>query len=162
MWGDPGVAYVYLVYGMYDCLNVVTEPVGRPAAVLIRAVEPIEGIDTMREARVRFATRRRDAGAIATERTRIAALPAARVAAGPGLVAAAFELTRADTGRDLCDPDSPVRLEPAGADIAPVAVAATPRIGIDYAGEPWTSAPWRFVDTASPSVSGPRSVRPRR
>ena len=52
MYGPPGVAYVYLVYGMYDCLNIVTEAEGRPAAILVRAVEPLEGADAIREARL--------------------------------------------------------------------------------------------------------------
>ena len=58
MYGRSGIAYVYLVYGMHHCLNVVTEPEGRPAALLVRAVEPVDGIDAMRVARAR-ATRRR-------------------------------------------------------------------------------------------------------
>src|SRR6185312_16601918 len=52
MFGRAGVAYVYLVYGMYDCLNIVTEAEGRPAAILVRAVEPLEGADAIRDARL--------------------------------------------------------------------------------------------------------------
>ena len=151
MYGPPGVAYVYLVYGMYDCLNVVTEPEGRPAAVLIRAVEPIEGTAAMREARIRrIAARTRASGAAARGAERIATLSSARLAAGPGLVAAAFDISRADTGTDLLDPAAGLRLQ-AGA--RPARIEATPRIGIAYAAEPWRSRRWRFVDPTSPAVS---------
>jgi DNA-3-methyladenine glycosylase len=130
---------------MYDCLNVVTEPEGRPAAVLVRAVEPVEGADVMRAARI--------ARGRAVERIR--ALPEQRLASGPGLVAAAFGLDRADTGRDLCDPAAPIRLEAADG-AAPPIVVATARIGVDYAPEPWRSVPWRFAIAGHPCVSGPR------
>lgn len=158
MYGPPGIAYVYLVYGVHECLNVVTEPEGRPAAVLIRAVEPADSrsADALRDARwVRWHDRHPAAhpGELAVERERLRALPDARVASGPGLVAAGFGLSRADTGRDLLDPMSPIRLEPGA---APAQVVATPRIGIGYAPEPWRLRPWRFVDTASRAVSGAR------
>ena len=158
MYGPPGIAYVYLVYGMYDCLNVVTEPEGRPAAVLIRAVEPIEGVALMREARMARTRRRgppdprRDATR-ARQALRIADLPAGRLAAGPGLLAAAFDITRADTGLDLLDPGAALRLE---AGEAPREILATPRVGIGYAAQPWRGKPWRLVDPASPAVSGAR------
>jgi len=61
MYGPAGIAYVYLVYGMHDCLNIVSEPVGRPAALLVRAIEPVDGIDTMRAARAERAVGRRRA-----------------------------------------------------------------------------------------------------
>jgi DNA-3-methyladenine glycosylase len=157
MFGAPGVAYVYLVYGMYDCLNVVTEPEGRPAAVLIRAVEPLHGVAAMRAARTGHALRRVPS---AEERAHLAGrfqlLPAARLAAGPGLVAAAFSITRADTGADLLQPEAPLRLE---AGRGGEHIVATPRIGIAYAEEPWRSLPWRFVDRDSPAVS--RRLAPR-
>jgi len=158
MYGPPGIAYVYLVYGMYECLNVVTEPEGRPAAVLIRAVEPVDGVALMREARIARTRRRgppepeRDARA-ARQAARLAALPPERLASGPGLVAAAFDITRADTGRDLLDPASPLRIEPGD---APGEIVATPRVGVDYAAEPWRGVPWRLIDPSSPAVSGPR------
>ena len=155
MYGRPGHAYVYLVYGMYHCLNVVTEPEGRPAAVLVRAVEPIAGLDAMRAARADDARRRlRDRSAVEPAVARLADVPPERLASGPGLVAGAFSLDRSHTGLDLCDPESPIRLELG--DQEPPVVVATARVGIAYAGVPWTEQPWRFVDPSSPSLSGPR------
>jgi DNA-3-methyladenine glycosylase len=169
MFGPAGHAYVYLVYGMHACLNVVTEPAGSPAALLIRAVEALEGIGRMRTDRVaRAGANRRvtgtdrsaaDAGRIAG---RIAGLPDHRLASGPGLVAAAFGLDTTWTGADLCDPASPLRLEVApsgGGGRGPGRTRATPRIGIGYAGEPWTSRPWRLCLAGHPSVSGPLGLR---
>ena len=141
MFGPAGIAYVYLVYGMHHCLNVVTGPDGVPAAVLIRAVEPIEGIDAMRA--LRFA-----AGRVPGRGT-----PDARLAAGPGMVGSAFAIDRTWTGTDLCDPGSTIRLECAPGDEPEPRVVATPRIGIPFAGSPWTEVPWRFLDADSPSIS---------
>jgi DNA-3-methyladenine glycosylase len=162
MFGPPGHAYVYLVYGMYDCLNVVTEPDGDPAALLVRAVEPLEGIDAMRVDRIVRSTGRRHG--LAPERAeaeaeRITRLSALRLASGPGLVTAAFGIATDWTGMDLCDPRSPLRLEAPPPDESPAMVREAARIGIDYAGEPWTSRPWRFVERGHPSVSGPASAR---
>ena len=162
MFGPPGHAYVYLVYGMYDCLNVVTEPDGAPAALLVRAVEPLEGTDAMRVDRiVRASTRRRrpDAGRAAAEAERIGRSPVWRLASGPGLVAAAFGLDTRWTGVDLCDPASPLRLETAPQREAAAQVVETSRIGVDYAGEQWAGRPWRFVERGHPSASGPASQR---
>ncbi|MFI5226396.1 MAG: DNA-3-methyladenine glycosylase [Candidatus Limnocylindrales bacterium] len=165
MFGPPGRAYVYRVYGMYTCLNVVVGPPGRPAAVLIRAVEPIEGAAAIRTARLRHDLARlrstRAAGADpageAAARARVARVPDARLAAGPGLVGAAFSVGLDLTGVDVCDPRSPLYLAVGGpADETASAVGATPRIGIDYAGEPWISVPWRFVIADSPAASGLR------
>jgi DNA-3-methyladenine glycosylase len=162
MFGPPGIAYVYLVYGMYDCLNIVTEPAGRPAALLVRAVEPIEGIEEMRAARlVRAAARRKstDPDTAASEAARIARLRPEALARGPGLVAAAFSIDRSDTGLDLCDPSSPLRLEPAPADEHAGDAAAGPRVGIGYAGEPWVGHPWRLWLPGSRAVSGRAPAR---
>ena len=154
MFGPPGIAYVYLVYGMHECLNVVTEPAGRAAAVLIRAVEPVDGAAAMRAARLVHALRRRAFDDAARDRAalRIGALPSARIAAGPGLVAAAFSVSMGETGADLLDPGGSLHLEPG----APVRrVVAGPRVGIGYAPEPWRSMPWRFVDPDSSARSTP-------
>ena len=150
MYGPPGRAYVYLVYGMHDCLNLVTEPAGSPAALLVRAVAPVEGIDAMRldrDRRVRArTTRTAGTGAIT---------PADRLAAGPGLVCAAFDLDRSLTGADLLDPRGPVRLEPPPAGEPPPRINEGPRIGVDYAGPPWTEVPWRRWVAGDPAVSRP-------
>ena len=169
MYGRPGIAYVYLVYGMYDCLNVVTEPEGLPAAVLIRAVEPVEGGTAMRQARI---ARERRCGppagggttgttgaGLAGQAGRLQRLSEARLASGPGLVAVAFDITRVDTGTDLLHPESTLRLEPGR---QPHELVATPRVGIAYAAEPWRSRPWRLLDPTSPAVSGnPRTEGPQ-
>jgi DNA-3-methyladenine glycosylase len=161
MWGEPGRAYVYLVYGMYDCLNVVVGRSGSPAAVLVRAVEPLEGQESMRAARLAHARARRRGWGIerlSAEAVRLDGLDPRRLASGPGAVAAAFSIDRSDTGLDLCAPDAPLRLA-AGEAIHPSdAIVATPRIGIGYASEPWRSMPWRFVLDGSNAVSGSGSA----
>ena len=162
MAGRPAIAYVYLVYGMYDCLNVVTEPAGRPSAradprrrtarrarphagrPIRRGPAPTRGSD-------RRGRRRRAAPARADARS-----PSRH---GPGLVGAAFGIDTSWTGIDLCDPASPLRLErdptdPADA-IAPDRIAVSPRVGVGYAGEDWAARPWRFAVAGHPSVSRP-------
>lgn len=146
MFGPPGAAYVYLVYGMHNCLNVVTEAEGRPAALLIRAVEPVAGVDWMR------AARRAGSRAAAQDHSRLDALPTPRLAAGPGLVCAAFSIDRSQNGTDLCDPASDLRLEIAPDDDE-LPIETGPRVGIAYAPEPWLSMPWRFFVPNSPALS---------
>ena len=152
MYGPPGRAYVYLVYGMYDCLNIVTEAAGRPAALLVRAVEPLAGIAEMRASRTRRDRERRRAGGV-----RPTPRPVAdeRIAAGPGLVCAAFDLDRSLTGHDLFDPHEGIRLEPPPANEPAPPVAIGPRVGIGYAGPAWATRPWRFAIAENRSVSRP-------
>src|SRR4051794_35405150 len=140
MYGPPGRAYVYLVYGMHDCLNIVTEPVGRPAALLVRAVEPLVGAGIMRLARHdRTVSRRRAPGPGRPAGARPVA--DVRLASGPGLVCAAFDVDRSLTGADLFDPTAAVRIEapPAGEPLP--RVVSGPRVGIGYAGGPWVDQP---------------------
>ncbi|HEY5487241.1 MAG TPA: DNA-3-methyladenine glycosylase [Candidatus Limnocylindrales bacterium] len=156
MFGPPGFAYVYLVYGMYDCLNLVAEPEGRPAALLVRAVEPLAGVERMRRARLdwiaeRYARQAPERQAHA--RRRVADMPVRALASGPGLVCAAFSVVRADDGLDLCDVASPLRLEAAPPGEPPLRVASGPRVGIGYAAEPWRSKPWRFWAEGNRAVS---------
>lgn len=162
MAGPPGIAYVYLVYGMYDCLNVVTGPDGAASAVLIRAVEPLAGVDAMRAARSAVADRRRrvrDGGGAPAAGARLARTPDRSLASGPGLVGACFGVDPGWSGTDLCDPSSPLRLErdpdvPSGD--APLVIGRGPRVGIGYAGPAWATRPWRFWIDGHPSVSRPR------
>jgi DNA-3-methyladenine glycosylase len=158
MYGPPGRAYVYLVYGMHDCLNIVTEPVGSPAALLVRAIEPLEGVERMRASRTRRALERRRVPTTSYRADRgrdEAAMPDHRVASGPGLVCAAFDLDRSLTGRDLFAPDAAIRLEPPPAGEPEPIVVAGPRVGIGYAGAPWTEVPWRLAIAGNPAVSRP-------
>lgn len=138
MWGPPGHAYVYLIYGANECMNVVTGREGDPQAVLLRAGEPLEGSELMR--RRRGATRA--SGAVVQDRD---------LARGPGNLCRALGITRAHYGADLTR--GSLRLE-SGA--PPARVATTPRVNV-VGGE---DAPLRFVDADSMSVSGPRSSSP--
>jgi len=122
MFGPPGHAYVYFTYGMHHCLNVVTEREGFPAAVLIRAVAPLEGVETMRDHR---------AGRADTELT-----------SGPAKLCQALAIDRALNGADLCQghdlfiedgPRVPARL-----------IVTTPRIGVENSDARARRAPWRF------------------
>jgi DNA-3-methyladenine glycosylase len=139
MWGPPGRLYVYFVYGMHWCANVVAAPEGRPEAVLLRAVEPVEGVASMRA--------RRRAGVRDHE-----------LARGPANLCAAFGIDRASNGADLLS--RALHILPGG--LAPSErIVRTARIGIGYAGRD-TRRPWRFLIAGSPAVSKPPAARVRR
>lgn len=129
MFGPPGIAYVYITYGMYYCLNVVTEPDGKAGAVLIRAVVPAEGIELMW-------SRRR------------AAKREFELANGPGKLCQALDIDKRMNGRDMCA--LPLFIVDRGT--KPERICSSPRIGIDYAGE-WAKKHLRFFDPESAYVS---------
>ena len=135
MYGRPGFAYVYFTYGMHYLLNAVTEAEGRPAAVLIRAVEPIGGIERMARARGLDALH--------------------LLASGPAKLCQAFGLDLAWNRADLCGSD--LRIEP-GRGFADAEVETSPRIGCERVADPWGPMPWRFYVAGSPHVSPGRAV----
>jgi DNA-3-methyladenine glycosylase len=124
MFGPAGAWYVYRSYGIHWCMNIVCGPPGTGSAVLLRAIEPVDGIELMRERRGREPLRdlARGPGRLGQA-----------LAAGPHLNGVAVELSPPQEARQ---------------------VVATPRIGITRAAD----LPWRFLDPASPYVSGPRRV----
>lgn len=128
MFGPAGHAYVYFIYGMYNMLNLVTEIKDYPAAVLIRAVEPLHGVESMKRRRPSHLLR--------------------NLANGPGKLCAAFDIDRALNGTDLCGGILFIedRNEPAPK------IKSTPRIGVDYAGT-WKHKPFRFLVPESEFVS---------
>jgi DNA-3-methyladenine glycosylase len=128
MFGPAGFAYVYVIYGMHHCLNAVTEPEEYPAAVLIRAAQPCEGLELMRARR-----RKQDIRLLAN---------------GPGNLCQAFGIGRGLNSIDLCG--DVLFVEDCGVSSADI-VAAT-RVGVDYAG-PWKDMPWRFYIAGRPGVS---------
>ena len=168
MYGPAGHAYVYRVYGMHRCLNVVTGPPGRPSAVLVRAVEPVSSLDAIRAARIAAAAAGRrvaDPGRDRVDSARIGRLADTSLASGPALVAAAFSVALDHDGLDLCAATSALRLgrEPDGPPAhdpttAPI-VASGPRVGVGYAAPPWDAMLWRFWLATSASVSRPRGTR---
>jgi DNA-3-methyladenine glycosylase len=128
MFGPAGHAYVYFIYGFYNMLNLVTEKKDYPAAVLIRAVEPVGGIDLMKSRR-------------GLDKLRA-------LASGPGKLCQAFAIDRSLNGADLCA--HVLYVEDRGEPLPKF--RATPRIGVDYAGK-WKIKPYRFLVRGSEYVS---------
>jgi DNA-3-methyladenine glycosylase len=135
MWRGGGHAYVYFTYGMHHCVNVVCGPPGAGTAVLVRALEPTEGVDAM------FA--RRPKARRETE-----------LCSGPGRLAQALAIDRSLDGADLRTGPA-LWIEALRRRAVPAAaIAASPRIGVDYAG-PWARRPLRFHLRDNPHVSRP-------
>ncbi len=134
MFAAPGTLYVYLAYGLHHCANVVTGPPGDGQAVLVRALEPVEGLAVMRDRRP--------------------GQPDRRLAAGPGTLCVALAIDRGHDGVDLCDPRSPVVLLDDGTP-PPDDPIVGPRVGITRA----TDRPWRW---RAPSAPGRRTSASRR
>ena len=158
MFDAAGRAYVYGVYGMHTCLNVVAGPPGQGAAILLRTVEPLEGVASMRAARLAraVASRRAAAADPGAQAARIARLPVDRLAAGPANLAAAFGVERGEDGLDLLDPAGRLRLEPGKPGGPRRTILATSRIGVAYAGPGWADRPWRFVLAATTAAGAGR------
>ena len=129
MFGSPGYAYVYMIYGFYFCLNVVTEPPGYPAAVLIRAVEPLDNAGLMRKLRKN------------PERE-------TNVTSGPGKLCMAMSIDKQLNGADLLG--TGIWIEDRSFDAG--RILTSPRVGVDYAGE-FKDKPWRFFEDGNPHVS---------
>ncbi len=136
MYDLPGTAYVFFIYGMYYCFNIVTERIGVPEAVLIRGIEPIEGLDFM--ARNRFGV---DYDNLTKRQKR-------NLTNGPGKLSIAFNIDKSLDGVDLCG-DS-LYLE--HGDGREFNIVQTKRIGIDYAEEA-RDFPYRFYIQGNPYVS---------
>jgi DNA-3-methyladenine glycosylase len=124
MYGPPGHAYVYFTYGMHWMLNFVVEQENFPAAVLIRAILPTEGIEFI-------AARRRGQ-------------PAQLSTNGPAKICQALDIDRRFNGADLCSPAAQLFVEP-GEPIDDARVTIGPRVGLNNVPEPWKSVPWRFL-----------------
>ena len=132
MYHDGGYAYVYLIYGMHYCFNVVTGPSGEGNAVLVRALEPVIGLDLMRK--------RRQTNQLQN------------LCSGPGKVCQALAVTKEQYGLDLCDPSSPLRLVRFRS-IPDDRITSSPRINVAYAEEA-AAWPWRFYVKDNMYVSG--------
>lgn len=129
MFGPPGFAYVYMIYGFYFCLNVVTERENYPAAVLIRGVEPIDNVDLMRKFR-HSPARLFD------------------IANGPGKLCQALSIDKNLNGADLCG--NVLWIEDRKIKVGRMATST--RVGVDYAGG-YKDKPWRFYIEGNPHVS---------
>jgi DNA-3-methyladenine glycosylase len=124
MYGPAGIAYVYLIYGMYWLLNIVTEEVGNPGAVLIRAIEPLEGQETIANRRVGQSKK--------------------KWTDGPGKLSLALNIRGNLNGLNVCSPGGPLYITD-GIRISPEIIQAGPRVGLESVPEPWRSKAWRFM-----------------
>ncbi len=141
LFGPPGYAYVYFIYGNHYCLNVSCEREGKAGAVLFRALEPLLGTEAMARARGITLQGPRDL---------------LRLTSGPGRLAEAFGITRArDNGRDLTSPNSGLWIAEDG--FRATRIQITPRIGISKA----IDRPLRYILAGNPFVSGPRPPKPQ-
>jgi DNA-3-methyladenine glycosylase len=136
MYGPPGHAYVYFVYGMHHCLNVVTEREEFPAAVLIRALEPLEGIEAMR------ARRWPERGHCVSIVEGRGGRPDVQLTSGPARLCQALGIDRQFDGADLCAPGAQLFIEQDAA-VPDGAIVAGPRVGV-RGDEAALAAPWRF------------------
>ncbi len=137
MFQEGGRAYVYLCYGIHHLFNVVTAPAEIAHVVLIRAIEPIEGLEMM--------IARRGTSMVKSQNSIV------KLTTGPGALCQALGLSTDFTGQDLLAPDSPVWIEKWYENYSTDEIAAGPRIGVDYAGE-CAAWPWRFWVKNSPFV----------
>ena len=154
MYGPPGVAYVYFIYGMYNCFNIVCEPEGSGAAVLVRAIDPCRGLPAMW--RNRYLGRPfPDVGAAGPDRLSMPPAEIRNLTSGPGKLCRALGITRERHNgapiRSLENGAGPDDLVVARREAAPVAgqVRCGPRVGIRSA----TTRPWRFWMAGNPFVS---------
>jgi DNA-3-methyladenine glycosylase len=144
LFGPPGYAYVYFIYGNHYCLNVSCLPDGVPGGVLFRASEPVVGIKQMAEARGIEAATKADLEKIFTLK---------KISSGPGRLAEAFDITRErDNGKNLMSPRSDLHIVDDGYRVRRVTV--TPRIGIVKS----AGSLLRYFVTGNPFVSGPRLI----
>lgn len=137
MYGPPGFAYVYIIYGMYNCMNVVVEQPGKPQAILIRALEPTRGMENMAENRYK------------KEYDMLSKREIIGLTSGPGKLCIALSIDREQNGEDLCGEKLYI-LEHEKEEA--FEIAATTRINIDYAEEAKDYL-WRFYIKGNPYVS---------
>jgi len=130
MFGEPGHAYVYLIYGVHPMLNAVTSPEGEASAVLIRAAEPLHAGSGLS--------------------------PLLHSATGPGNLCTAFDIRLRHNRDALCDPDAELFVAPRSG--PPPRLWKGPRVGVDYSGS-WARRKLRFCDKDSPAISRPRPPR---
>ena len=142
LYGPPGYAYVYLNYGIHALVNIVTEPAGSPAAILIRALDPLDGVPTMRRRRGRAMKGRRS-------RSSGGGMPTSELCRGPGNLTMAMGITLEDNRADLVGDRLFVEDVEHDVAIAPH-VSWGPRIGIRLGAE----RPWRVWIAGHPAVSG--------